>query len=94
MVKVYPIFQNRCENCKQKTTWHCVGCKRWLCMEHNIVENNHDKLEKLEGLYSHEVCGKALHFQKVCYHVVHEDTWCQLANEKRSENNACPNVTP
>ena len=33
-LKCYPNDQMKCNCCfTVKTSWYCVGCKRWLCME-------------------------------------------------------------
>ena len=63
-------------------------------------KNNKDNSKELQ-LYTHSVCGNDLTFQKVCFHVSHDET--QWTNQKNEENESCvsnqslthhANVTP
>ena len=63
--------QFRCAICQKKTTWRCVGCKRWLCVERKMAKNQ----QTLDGLYECPVKGDKLNFQKSCFHKVHQAKW-------------------
>ena len=66
--------QRRCDVCKRPgTKWFCVGCKRWFCMERQIVAKN--ATDKTLSFYCKEHKGKQLHFQKTCFHQAHEEAW-------------------
>ena len=80
-MKSHPKVPHKCCVCKSKTTWYCVGCKRWFCMERRDTKENKKKLE----LYSHHVKGASMTFQKACFHRIHEERW-------RTETH--PAVTP
>ena len=80
-MKSHPKVPHKCCVCKSKTTWYCVGCKRWFCMERRDTKENKKKLE----LYSHHVKGASTTFQKACFHRIHEERW-------RTETH--PAVTP
>ena len=63
-------------------------------------KNNKDNSKELQ-LYTHSVCGNDLTFQKVCFHVSHDET--QWTNQKNEESESCvsnqslthhANVTP
>ena len=45
-------------------------------------KNNKDNSKELQ-LYTHSVCGNDLTFQKVCFHVSHDET--QWTNQKNEE---------
>ena len=69
--KSYPYKQMRCSLCDVKTSWYCIGCKRWFCMDRRNTEKN----KKEAQLYSHDVRGKQLTFQKICFHQAHQNAW-------------------
>ena len=65
--------RKRCDynRCQHKTSWYCVGCKCWLCVDRRqLKQNNKDK-----DLYTHALRGKMVVFQKQCYHKAHEACW-------------------
>ena len=71
-VKVHKTdYRARCDTCKAKTNWYCIGCKRWFCMDRrNVDENNKEK-----NLYAHKVKGRDFYFQRQCFHQAHEAQW-------------------
>ena len=70
-VQLYPIKSNkRCDHCHdKKTSWYCLGCKRWLCMSQTTRSGAPKKM------YEHQVQGKKMHFTKSCFQTIHENTW-------------------
>ncbi len=82
-MKMHGKDQQRCDNCRtMKTSWYCVGCKRWLCMERRATSSNSKPLQ----LYSHQVKGKKCNFHKQCFHAVHQEAWCSIANDNNNDN--------
>lgn len=82
-MKSHPLKQMRCSICKAKTTYYCVGCKRWFCMERKAVRDNSKEL----NLYSHNLKGKQVTFQKLCFHKAHESAWTALGLQNSENNN-------
>ena len=82
--------RGRCSVCQaegrknQRTSWKCMGCKRWLCMERPI------NLEKNKADPSFELCKEnkteGNHFMKLCFHRAHEDAWHRLFSSDQTEN--------
>lgn len=75
-MKNFNATQQRCDICTSKTNWYCIGCKRWLCVERRNTKDN----KKPMKLYNHTVRGKSTLFQKQCFHIAHETSWCNHAN--------------
>ena len=76
-MKAIKSEQQRCNYCRtMKTSWYCVGCKRWLCMDRRATATNAKPLQ----LYSHNVKGKQFSFHKQCFHAAHEEAWCRIAD--------------
>jgi hypothetical protein len=67
-----PTALHRCDFCiEKKTSWYCVGCKRWLCMTRRNTAENSKELK----LYSHKVKERRVQFNKSCFHEAHQDNW-------------------
>ena len=84
-MKSHPVQHQRCFHCKQKTSWHCVGCKRWLCLERKVLKKkteNNGGIGEMMDLYEHGIKGKVVNFQKVCFHHVHEEAWVMDTTDK------------
>lgn len=81
-MKSHPLKQMRCSICQSKTTYYCVGCKRWFCMERKGVRDNNKEL----NLYSHNLKGKQVTFQKLCFHKAHESAWTALGLHDNQNN--------
>ena len=81
-MKSHPLKQMRCSICKAKTTYYCVGCKWWFCMERKAVRDNSKEL----NLYSHNLKGKQVTFQKLCFHKAHESAWTALGLQNNENN--------
>jgi hypothetical protein len=85
-MKDYPP-KNRalCDYCKKHTTsWYCIGCKQWFCLERKVT--NETKEKGLIDLYYHTVQGKERHFMKACYHKKHEAAWRTNMTSANKEN--------
>ena len=80
-MKSYPTQRQRCAECGLKTSWHCVGCKRWLCTERRVTKDDGEGVSDIMKLYEDEVKGKTVNFQKVCFHRVHQGTWDSRASD-------------
>ena len=76
IMKSHPVKSMRCALCEHKTSYYCVGCKRWLCLERRNTKDNPKELE----LYPFNVRGKPLAFQKSCFHNAHEASWIRLSD--------------
>ena len=74
IMKAHPSSnQQRCNWCKvHKTAYYCAGCKRWLCFDRRCTASTNKKQLKL---YSHNIKGKKINFQKTCYHEAHKEAW-------------------
>lgn len=70
--------RGKCDSCRHNTSWFCVGCKRWFCVDRRDTSNNTKDI----SLYSHTTKGKKLYFQKQCFHRAHEAQWCQQINNE------------
>ena len=82
-MKDYPP-KNRalCDYCRKHTTsWYCIGCKQWFCMERKVT--NETKEKGLIDLYYHMVQGKERHFIKACYHKKHEAAWNNMTSANK-----------
>ena len=82
-VKSHPIKQQQCCVCKLKTSYYCVGCKRWFCVERRDTNENSKKLK----LYTHLIKGKTVTFQKLCFHFAHEAAW-RRKNQEQQETSS------
>ena len=82
-MKSHPLTQRKCFQCSKKTSWYCVGCKRWFCFERRNTKDNTKEL----ALYSHLVGGKEMTFQKVCFHIAHNNAW---KKERTPLSPCCP----
>jgi len=74
--------QKGCATCKSNTSWYCVGCKRWLCI---------DKKKKQGGaqidLYTHTVAGNNMNFLSVCFHKAHSNAWERISLASADKEN-------
>ena len=75
-MKAYPVRYNRCERCKSQTSWYCVGCKRWLCLDRRALKDNSKSL----NLYAHTIKGTERTFSKLCFHLEHEEAWNKISS--------------
>ena len=78
-MKAYPPASNkhRCDICNHstnKTSWYCVGCKRWIHMDRRAVDNNGNELQ----LYQRDVKQKKTFFVTSCFHESHAPCWKEL----------------
>jgi hypothetical protein len=55
--------------CGGKTSWYCVGCKQWFCMEKKVTDDMSDITNFGVGVM--KLRGKEKHFQVLCYHRKH-----------------------
>ena len=53
-LKTYPLTYGKCAKCHAKTAWFCTGCKRWLCLDRQALQDSKKDLQ----LYHHIVRGK------------------------------------
>ena len=74
-MKSHQNVRQRCFTCKMKTSWHCVGYKRWFCTERKVMKNGEAGASDKMNLYVHEIKGKSVIFQKSCYHAAHQSVW-------------------
>ena len=89
-IKVHKENQQRCNFCcTQKTSWYCVGCKRWLCIDRRNTKDN----SKLLNLYKHIVKGKPLYFHKQCFHIAHEAAWRKATETSDDDNRSSGNIS-
>ena len=84
-------MRQKCDLCKangldNKTSWYCVGCKRWLCMERKQVKKEDTTLTMYSNTRTKNGKQVTEHFMKCCFHNAHQGMWCQLTNPDDEDN--------
>ena len=67
--KTVDSMQQRCALCGAKTSWYCMGCKQWFCLEKK-VKNDMSGVDTF-GVGVKEARGKDTKFQVSCFHRKH-----------------------
>jgi len=67
--KTVDSMQQRCALCQAKTSWYCMGCKQWFCLEKK-VKNDMSGVDTF-GVGVKEARGKDTKFQVSCFHRKH-----------------------
>lgn len=91
-MKMMPIkgqSKQRCclEDSNNFTSWFCLSCNMWFCMERKVTDSNKGQIPLLR----HWIYNKTKHerkqwiFQKSCYHKKHEQAWKRFINN--NDNN-------
>ena len=85
-VKGYPAkSNNKCHHCGEKTSWYCIGCKRWLCLEKRDVKRK--KAHSYMQLYCRtDSKNRTKHYQKLCFHYAHEEVWRKISDARTNES--------
>jgi hypothetical protein len=76
-----------------KTSWFCIGCKRYLCMERRMdsakVQNDPEfslyQRTFIKRKRNNEVVVKRRNFQRLCFHNAHEQAWCRLTEDNEED---------
>ena len=61
-----------CCVCGAKTSWRCLECKEWFCME-NPADTKNKK--RRYSLVQSTVDNKLVEFQNACFHNKHREAW-------------------
>ena len=72
-----------CCVCNSKTSWYCLECKEFFCVE--VQEDSKNKKRKyslLETVIPQKPDTPTL-FQKSCYHVKHMEAWVAVCEQEK-----------
>ncbi len=68
-----------CGECGSKTSWRCLVCKEWFCIE--VQEDSKNKKRKFQLIQSDIIEAGPTNFQYSCFHAKHRMAWESNSND-------------
>jgi hypothetical protein len=72
-----------CCECGAKTSWYCIECKQWFCMNTPIGKATNKR--KYSLIQSTTPAKGTVNFQNACFHKKHRNAWEAVQHKKNNE---------